>query len=274
MRRNLSIALPKTPGMPILQIALFQSGISKIPLWHEVCCRLPKYSNQQGELVQTLDPNRLEMGWKELYASYSKDAFTIHAGTTKRVLDRGLLRSYKDIEFDEDHRIESFLVKYDEALKLKALYGAIPNQSNPSLYDVVYGADFLYPLVSGFNLGASAVAFRELAGASRYSQRDVFSGRVLINLGSLEAYAEYAESQLYRLSGIDVMYGSAKYANLDYMLGNLQLGGAYKHYDDFQYRLHDLPLANYHGETLSDALASGADEEGWQFVQRISSWKR
>src|SRR5690606_19218173 len=96
-----------------------------------------------------------------------------------------------------------------------------------------------------------------------YSFRDVFAGRLLLSKANLEAYTEYAVSKHYRKAD-GVTEGSAIYANADYMFGPLQLGGAYKHYDNFSYRLQDLPLANYHAETLSDALASGIDEEGWQ----------
>ena len=64
--------------------------------------------------------------------------------------------------------------------------------------------------------------------------------------------------------GSTAISGSAIYANADYSLSILQMGAAYKRYRDFDYRLHDLPMANYHSETLADALAGGKDEEGWQ----------
>ncbi|MCB5267773.1 MAG: DUF6029 family protein [Candidatus Cloacimonetes bacterium] len=225
---------------------------------------LPKYSNQQTELMQDLDPNRLDLGWKELYVSYSQDAFSIHAGTTAETFGQGLtFRSYEDIEFDEDHRIESFLVKYDKKLKLKAFYGGIESPSYTQKYDLAYGADAQYPLMRGVQLGASALGFRNLGVLNQYAFRDVFAARSIISLGNMEAYAEYAYSNNYKMATADTE-GQAIYANVDYMIGPLMLGGAYKLYDDFSYRLHDLPLANHHGETLSDALASGLDEEGWQ----------
>lgn len=226
---------------------------------------LPKYSNQESELLPQLDPNRLSVAWKELYASYQKDAFSIHAGTTQESFGQGLtFRSYKDIEFDEDHRLDSFLVRYDDELQLKALYGALESETYRGRYDLAYGADAQYPIWQGLRLGASAVAFRNLGAFSKYSFRDVFAGRMLFTLGNLDSYVEYASSDQYRLQGSSAIQGSALYANADYMLGNLQMGAAYKNYEDFGYRLQDIPLANYHGETLSDALASGLDEEGWQ----------
>jgi hypothetical protein len=222
---------------------------------------LPKYTNQESELLTDLDPNRLSVAWEELYAGYQKDAFNLHVGTTEETFGQGItFRSFEDIEFDEDHRLESFFVSYDDKLKLKAFYGAIESQSYAERYDLAYGADLQYPLWQGLRLGASALGYRELGAFSHYRFRDVFSSRALFSYGNLDSYAEYA----IRLPGSKAVSGSAIYANADYMLGDLILGGAYKRYQDFFYRLQDLPLANHHSETLSDAQASGLDEEGWQ----------
>lgn len=226
---------------------------------------LPKYSTQESELLPELDPNRLSVGWKELYAGYQKDAFSIHVGTTQESFGQGIsFRSYKDIEFDEDHRLDSFLLRYDDALQFKAIYGALESEDYKGRYDLAYGVDAQYPLWQGLRLGASALAFRNLGAFSKYSFRDVYAGRLLFTQGNFDSYAEYAASDQYRLQGSSAIQGSALYLNADYMIGSLILGGAYKNYDDFSYRLQDIPLANYHGETLSDALASGLDEEGWQ----------
>lgn len=226
---------------------------------------LPRYSNQSGDLLSELDPNRLSVGWKELYAGYQKDAFSIHVGTTQESFGQGLtFRSFQDIELDEDHRLDSFLLRYEDQLQFKALYGALESESYPGRYDLAYGLDAEYPVWNGIRVGASALAFRNLGAFSKYSFRDVFAGRMLVTQGNFDSYAEYAYSDQYRLQGSSAIQGSALYLNANYMLGNLQMGGAYKNYEDFGYRLQDIPLANYHGETLSDALASGLDEEGWQ----------
>lgn len=225
---------------------------------------LPKFSNQQTELMPELDPNRLTLGWQELYAEYQMDAFSLHAGTTTETFGQGLtFRSYEDLEFDEDHRIESFLVKYDDKLKFKAFYGALPSPAYLQKYDLAYGVDAQYPVYDGIQLGASALALRNLGALNRYSFRDVFAGRMLFNWHNLDTYSEYAISKNYRLAG-GSQDGSALYINADYMLGAVQMGAAYKRYEDFSYRLQDIPLANYHGETLSDVLPSGLDETGWQ----------
>lgn len=227
--------------------------------------RLPEYSNQASELLDELDPNRLSVAWEELYAEYSHEAFSIHVGSTEESFGRGItFRSYEDLEFDEDHRINSFLLKYDDTLQFKTFYGAIASQNYSTQYDLAYGADLQYPVGQGLRLGASALGYRNIGAASHYSFRDVFSGRMMLSKGNFDVFSEYALSKKYHLPGASAQDGSAIFADANYMIGNLILGGAYKRYEDISYRLQDLPLANYHLETISDALASGIDEEGWQ----------
>ncbi len=226
---------------------------------------LPRYSNQETELLGNLDANRLSVAWEELYAGYSKDAFSIHVGTTAETFGQGIsFRSYEDLEFDEDHRLESFLLKYDDKLSFKAIYGAIESENYAGRYDLAYGSDIQYPVMEGLRLGASAMGYRNLGAFGHYSFRDVFATRAIFSHGNLDTYAEFALSKSYRLQGSDDSDGSAIYLNADYFWGDLSIGAAYKRYDDFSFRLQDLPLANYHSETLSDLLASGLDEEGWQ----------
>ncbi len=224
---------------------------------------LPRYPVEQTELLDELNSDRLKYAWKEFYASYARDAYSIQAGTTEESFGSGMIfRSYKDLEFDLDHRLDSFLFKYDDALKFKALYGAIESPTNAGKYDLAYGADVQTPTVAGVSLSASALAFRNLL-ALGYNERDVFGARLNASFSGLDLQAEAATSDLYRQTSAS-KEGKALYANGSYSLGSLTLGGAYKLYDGFQYRLQDLPLANHHGETLSDSQASGEDEEGYQ----------
>ena len=224
---------------------------------------LPRYPVEQSELIDELDNQRLRLAWEEFTAGYSKDAFSIQAGTTEESFGNGMIfRSYKDLEFDLDHRLDSFLLKYNEDFKFKALYGAIENPTNAGKYDLAYGADFQTPAWFGFSLGASAVAFRNYS-ALGYNQRDVFGARLNAIMAGLDLQLEAAFSDLYHQPS-GSRDGKALFGTGSYSLGNLTLGGSYKLYDGFQYRLQDLPLANHHGETLSDSQASGEDEEGYQ----------
>ncbi|HNS84473.1 MAG TPA: DUF6029 family protein [Candidatus Cloacimonas sp.] len=232
---------------------------------------LPKYSTEQTELLDELDSNRLELGWQELYASYEKDAWKIYTGITEESFGNGIVfRSYKDLEFDIDNRLESFLFSYNDAFKLKAIYGAIENPAINGKYDLAYGADVQSPNFQGLSLGASAMAFRNLLTTNIYNQRTVFAGRLNYATEYIDLQAETAVSKLYHQPGIDTKNGKAIYVNGSYYFGPVTLGGAYKQYDKFQYRLNDLPTANYHNETLSDASATGEDEIGWQVFGTVS----
>ncbi|HNQ39641.1 MAG TPA: DUF6029 family protein [Candidatus Cloacimonas sp.] len=232
---------------------------------------LPKYSTEQTELLDELDSNRLELGWQELYASYEKDAWKIYTGITEESFGNGIVfRSYKDLEFDIDNRLESFLFSYNDAFKLKAIYGAIENPAINGKYDLAYGADVQSPNFQGISLGASAMAFRNLLTTNIYNQRTVFAGRLNYATEYIDLQAETAVSKLYHQPGIDTKNGKAIYVNGSYYFGPVTLGGAYKQYDKFQYRLNDLPTANYHNETLSDASATGEDEIGWQGFGTVS----
>ena len=232
---------------------------------------LPKYSTEQTELLDELDSNRLELGWQELYASYEKDAWKIYTGITEESFGNGIVfRSYKDLEFDIDNRLESFLFSYNDVFKLKAIYGAIENPAINGKYDLAYGTDLQSPNFQGLSLGASAMAFRNLLTTNIYNQRTVFAGRLNYATEYIDLQAETAVSKLYHQPGIDTKNGKAIYVNGSYYFGPVTLGGAYKQYDKFQYRLNDLPTANYHNETLSDASATGEDEIGWQVFGTVA----
>ncbi|HCX59640.1 MAG TPA: hypothetical protein DG355_03155, partial [Candidatus Cloacimonas sp.] len=79
---------------------------------------LPKYSNEQTELMDEISPGSLSVEWEELYAGFARDEFSVHVGTTEETFGNGIVfRSYKDMEFDEDHRLQSVLMRYDGKLK-------------------------------------------------------------------------------------------------------------------------------------------------------------
>lgn len=226
---------------------------------------LPKYSNQQNELIGELNPNQLNTEWKELYAGIEKEDFFLQVGTTEESFGKGILfRSYEDKEFDEDHRLNAALFRYDGNLKTKAFYGAINSLSNRSKYDLAFGLDAQYPVVKGLNLGASALGYRNLGVLNHYNFRDVFGGRLMYNSLDFSLHSEYGYSKEYHLIGGGFREGHAIFVDGEYQLSDLLLGAAFKHYLGFDYRLNDIPVANYHNETLSDSSPSGADEIGWQ----------
>ncbi len=232
---------------------------------------LPKYSNTQSELLEDISSQSLKLGWREIYAYYHKDSFKIHAGTLTETFGSGMIfRSWEDLEFDQDNRIDGFLMRYDSVLKLKTLYGALPSANDPEKYDLAYGADAEYPILSFLRMGASAISYRTFGYINPitmkdvYDQRDILGARTSVSFDALEINAEYAHSERYVPNQSTKAKGDALYANASYFLHPFQVGTAYKKYDSFGYRLQDLPLANYHNETLADNQASGIDEEGFQ----------
>lgn len=244
----------------------FNLGYRNFSFGMKFIAELPKYSSSQADLIDELDANRLSLGWKELYLSYCKDAYLLHAGLIEESFGSGIvLRSFEDIEFDLDHRVQGFKLRYDDKLRLKALYSAIESLTSVGKYDLAYGADAEYPVLDFLTLGANAVTLRNLTPFNSYNQSDIFGGRAELNLDPVSLSAEYATRELYKRGmGLPSITGNALYATATLNLSKLQFGGAFKDYDQFQYRLQDLPLANHHNETLADDQASGFDEQGFQ----------
>ncbi len=248
----------------------FSLGYKNFSLGMKFIAELPKYSTDQAELLDELSSDRLSLGWKELYASYTRDAYLIHAGTIEETFGSGLMfRSYQDLELDEDYRVTGFKFRYDDKLRLKALYSGFPNSNAIGKLDLAYGADAEYPVWEALTLGASFVGLQTLVGNS-YRQDDVVGARAGLNFDRFEFSAEAAyRDDKTKPTEED---GLALYTNASVYLGPVQLGGAYKHYTHFDYRnrLQDIPVANHHNETLADDQGSGADERGFQAWTNIT----
>ena len=226
---------------------------------------LPKYSGNQDEMIDELAEGDLSLGWRELYLRYRKDDLTLQAGTLTESFGSGMVfRSYEDVEFDEDHRLEAFMASLDKTLKLKAVYGAVANEDNPEALDLAYGLDAYYPVYKALSLGASAVAYRNHNNDGSYNQREIFGTRLAWMGNLIEANAELATSRLSkRENNLPALEGSALYGNISANLFPVIIGMAAKRYENFSFRLQDLPLANYHNEPLDDNR-SGLDEMGAQ----------
>ncbi len=223
---------------------------------------LPKYSIEQSELLAELNPDRLNLGWKELYASYNRNNYQVYAGTMEETFGSGLIfRSYQDLEMDEDYRVNGFRFVYDNKLRVKALYSAYNNPINRGKLDLACGADLQYPVLQDLTLGVSVLSLQSFIGSS-YKEDNIFGGRASFQEDWMDASLELAQ-RFKEYSNDD---GTAIYGNLSTYFGPLQIGGAYKYYEDFDYfnHLQDIPLANYHNETLVDSQSSGLDEEGLQ----------
>lgn len=226
---------------------------------------LPKYRNNQSDLLDELEAKDLKLGFDELYVSYEKGPWMVKSGTLYETFGSGMaFRSYEDKEFDQDHRLKGFQFKYDDLFRLKAIYGAISSPNDANALDLSYGVDLEYPS-RYFKVAAGAVGFRNKT-AFGYNQSDVFFTRLGFNYESFSLWSEAALRELYHRGSpaLKPVSGKAIIAGADYSVGPVLLGAAYKNYDQFQYRQQDIFLANYHGETLADSHASGLDEQGLQ----------
>jgi hypothetical protein len=248
----------------------FSLGYQDFTLGMKFLAELPKYSTNQNQLLGELNPNKLSTKWTERYLEFERDNLLLHGGTISESFGSGMVfRAWEDLEFDTDTRLDGFLAKYDRKIKLKGLYGALPNLTQPLKNDLAYGVDAEYPVLDGLTLGASVLTLRTLNALSIYNQQDVWAGRLGLNADALDWGVEYARTSLFNNSGAD-HEGTAVNANFNIYLKpeiikSLTLGAGMKHYDNFQYRTQDLKTFNYHNETLADNLATGIDEEGLQW---------
>ncbi len=234
---------------------------------------LPYYSLEQSGLFDELDPESLEMGWEELYAAYSRGAYSIHGGIMEESFGSGIVfRSYEDAEMDLDYRVTGFRFAYDDLFRLKTLYSGYPNPDAADKLDLAYGADLEVPVFNFLTLGTSFVGMQTLLGNS-YRQDDVLGARARLMFSFLDFSAETALRDDKNKDG--TINGKALYLAASSGFGPVQFGGAYKLYDNFEYRnrLQDLPLANHHNETLADSQGSGRDERGFQAWTNIAPWR-
>jgi len=247
----------------------FNFGYRDFTVGMKFLAELPKYSTDQNQLLGELNSERLTTKWTERYAEFERDNLLLHGGTIAESFGSGMVfRAWEDLEFDTDTRLDGFLAIYNNKLKLKALYGALPNAAQPSKNDLAYGADAEYPLPKNVTLGATALTMRTLNPLGAYNQQDVWSGRINFTQPMWEGGVEYAATSLFKNSGAN-REGKAinAFTNI-YLKPNfvqtLTLEAGYKYYRNFEYRLHDLKAFNYHNETLADNLPTGTDEEGLQ----------
>jgi len=228
---------------------------------------LPKYSTNQAEMIDELAPGDLDLGWKELYVSYQKDAWLVYAGTMDETFGSGMLfRSFEDIEFDRDNRLTGFKLGFDDVLRLKALYGGITSPVNATAKDIAYGIDAEYPVLDMLSVGATVLTSRDLTATNIYSQTDLIGARAKYAQGRITASAEFGTRHLFHRGSplLESVRGTGIYAGADISFDTWQAGINGKYYDSFQMRLQDIPLANHHNETLADNQASGVDEQGLQ----------
>jgi len=238
-----------------------------ITLGMKFITELPKYPGQNP--YASLDANTLRVQWTERFLEYNRDNLLLHGGLISESFGSGMvMRAWQDLEFDTDTRLDGFLAKYDNNLKLKALYGVLPNLNNANKSDLAYGLDAELPAQDDLTVGASAFTLRTLTALSTYNQQDVFALRANLSNARTDTAVEYAQTSLFD-NGAANRTGSALAVTSSVYLAPfgfkaMEVGAGYKKYDKFRYRLQDLKVMNYHNETLADNESTGDDEEGLQ----------
>ncbi len=219
---------------------------------------LPKYESDNP--IEDLDSEDVKVEWDERYLTFERDDLLLHIGTTEDFVGSGLLfRSYRDEDVDVDTRLEAALIKAaTEYFEVKGLYGAMPSED----YDANELAG-LFDIESSYiphtKIGASYFQNERLKSSSAYYLMQAYGFRMTQEWDYFDFYGEYARTMIDEYD----FNGEGYYANLNAYFGEFSINGAYKKFWNMNYDLNDVPTANYHEETLSDDLASGADEEGF-----------
>lgn len=234
---------------------------------------LPRYDTFRK--IEDLNNNDLNLQWDERYLAYQSSGFRILGGTFEEAFASGLVfRAFQDEDFDIDSRLEGIQLRIQkDDLNLKAVYGGLPSEipGKEDKTDLAYGIDSEYRLSDFLTLGASVLGFRHIHETNnQYSLYNLIGSRLGLNLNSFELSAEYAlmqeDADKKEFTFQKAQEGYAFYTNISAYLGKFTLAGAYKRYDEFNFRLHDLPTVNYSGEPLTENPSNpiGYDEEGLQ----------
>ena len=219
---------------------------------------LPKYDRFSS--LSELTANKISYEWDERFLAYKTDEMSIRAGTFEETFGSGIvLRAYYDKDFDIDTRLEGLDLRLSKkSISFKALYGTLPNEDQPTKNDLASGIDCEVKLSNDLKLGTSFASIRTFQN-NKYDEQDVLGLRTNLNFKSMDLTAEFANTKKYK--GISKK-GKAIYANLNTYINKFTITSAYKFYENFDYRINDLPSVNHSLEPLSERLNPGYDEEG------------
>lgn len=250
-----------------------QVDYDKISLGLKYRGYLPKFDDQKP--IDELSPNDISHEWAERYVTYSGDNVTFHVGNMEESFGEGIFfRTYEDENLNIDKRLDGFMSKYENELgsidasySVKALYGILESEfaeTNPEFEDK---NDSFYGTEISFNkdfldIGASVSGYRELYTLTDYANRKLYTSKVGLSFDMWDFYGEYAYTENDKASLHDISYGNGVYATSNLYFGDFTLTGSYKYFDNFNYRLADIPTLNHADEDLDNYIQVGLDEEG------------
>ena len=214
-------------------------------------------------------PEDDENYFDEYYLQYESDYWFAQAGTFEALIGSGMvLHNFFDVDFDQDSRLIGGYVNpiYDR-WQLQLIAGLMESDDsiNPVLkgeYDQVGALDASINITDDITIGGSYVLHKENEVANiddiDFNENVVYSGNVKYSSSLFDLTTEYAMcNDDYDLEG------TAIYSNLTSYLGKFTLTGAYKMYENFDGRIHDLPMVNHSGQQLEHNWDPGKDEEGF-----------
>lgn len=245
----------------------FRVTYNNLSLGGKYLAHLPKYDKFSS--VEELSPQMISTKWDERYIEYRADGFSLLGGTFEEAFGNGIvLRAYKDKDFEVDTRLDGFsLNALYKRTQMKALYGAIPSEQDPSKNETVAGLDVTLDIIAPLRLGASMASLRNFNPVDNtYTHQDIFGGRIYVNRDRLDLTSEYGYTKEYHGKSRE---GNAIYAHLNTYFDKITISAAYKRYKDFNTRMNDLPTVNHSMEPLSDRVPPGKDEEGLMGEIRI-----
>lgn len=225
---------------------------------------LPAYND--FEKIEHLNNDDISYRWDERFLSYRNENLYILGGNFEENFGTGIiLRAYEDEDFDIDNRLEGGIVKYNSNLfNITALYGTLNNENRPQKNDLAYGIDLESSIFNNsLQISGSAASYRHIHDVgNRYSHLQVLGGRASYFYNWFDIYVEAASLEEEKTE-LEAKTGTAYYGNINTYFDKYSFSAGYKSYQNFDFRMNDLPTLNHSGEPLSENLDAGYDEIGF-----------
>ncbi len=241
----------------------------------------PKYSSYEGEMVDQLEEEDISYQWDERWITYETENLMAHAGTMEGSYGSGMIfRSWEDDDLDHDTRLEGAKVRYTrDIFTVQGMYAAYPIERNgDDKNDIVSGADLEVKIAKPLRMGMTLLGLRQgyttidpetNSETDKFSKLTTIGGHVNFNMDIIDFYGEYAKMKETELL-TENRDGEGLYTNMTIYVPMFTITGAYKKYEDFNYRtdsiepLQDIPTMNHADEPLTESgLKPGEDEEGF-----------
>jgi len=242
----------------------FRLSYKQISLAASFEADLPYYSPyEQAEQINEKD---IKFTWKKILFSYTNQSVGVRVGEFESIFSEGVIfRSYEDKDIEHNTLLNGAEVSLNfRNLELKTVYGALPSvvTGKEEKNEIAYGADALLKIKEWLRTGFTFLGFHELHILNdEYTENTIISGRVDAKdeLSSFYLEGAYLEQENAEFKALE---GHAVYSEIEREISEkLKVSLAYKNYENFHYRLNDLPMIN-HSEKNISMNRPGYDEQG------------